>query len=279
MRRAKRSLGATLGPVMDSHAFRATRRGTNSAPSWTSALAGLLALFSVNVAPADAQTSPPATSQSVCWINAATGVPVPTSQLLPEGAQFDDPEHNHASIPLGTLRPNFVRVPCPPTNATQIVDVPSAAQVGDVVRIRYTVPEQRDIAFSLDGRKLVPTEISADSATVTVPADIALGPHQFTLESGGKKSSTVVHVVKVSVDPLGTTEPGVEQTVTVHVEGLTPVDAGVMYFRTADPAKFVSGKPIESSPVVNGVARTQIVGIHEGRAIVQFKLVVSAAAK
>jgi hypothetical protein len=48
-----------------------------------------------------------------------------------------------------------------------------------------------------------------------------------------------------------------------------------MYFKTADPAQFVSGHAIDSAPVVGGVATTQIVGVHTGPAVIQFKLVVT----
>ncbi|MGO9176984.1 MAG: hypothetical protein ACLQED_12730 [Desulfobaccales bacterium] len=46
--------------------------------------------------------------EKCCWINAKTGKQVPSEQLLPEGAQFGDPEHNHASIPGYS---SFVRGP------------------------------------------------------------------------------------------------------------------------------------------------------------------------
>jgi hypothetical protein len=48
-----------------------------------------------------------------CWINAKTGTPVPTSQLMPEGSKFDDPEHNHASItgPISGTFGTYVRGP------------------------------------------------------------------------------------------------------------------------------------------------------------------------
>ncbi len=46
-----------------------------------------------------------------CWIDAKTGKEVPRSQLLPEGAEFNDAEHNHASIsgPISGTFANFVR--------------------------------------------------------------------------------------------------------------------------------------------------------------------------
>ncbi|HEY5378720.1 MAG TPA: hypothetical protein VIJ78_04195 [Pseudolabrys sp.] len=65
---------------------------------------------------AQAQT---AASNGGCWINVKDGHPVPNSQLLPAGAHFDDPEHTTATI-TGATRSfgTYVRVPCPPTNAS-----------------------------------------------------------------------------------------------------------------------------------------------------------------
>ena len=95
------------------------------------------------------------------------------------------------------------------------------------------------------------------------------------VRSHDQESAVTIHIVNLFADPLATTEPGVVQTVTVHVEGLTDADAGTMYFKTADPAQFVSGNAIDSAPVVGGIATTQIVGVHVGPAVIQFKLVVT----
>src|SRR5208282_5233003 len=49
-----------------------------------------------------------------CWINAKTGKQVPSNDLLPHGAYFNDPrDPNHATSPSGPTVPgaDFVRLP------------------------------------------------------------------------------------------------------------------------------------------------------------------------
>lgn len=133
--------------------------------------------------------------------------------------------------------------------------------------------------FWIDNRKIDTTDVSIDAATLTLPANVGRGPHQLVVRSHDQESIVSIHIVTLTADPLGTTQPGVVQTVTVHVGGLDAIDTATMYFKTADPAKFVSDKPIESAPVIDGVATTQIVGIHQGPAVIQFKLVVAPRPK
>jgi len=90
------------------------------------AAVGAATLFSVAGAtlPAAAQTSLNNVRSKVCWINAATGVPVPTEALIPTGTRYDPSDPNHAvnpghaptaSFPQGVPSVTYVRVPCPET--------------------------------------------------------------------------------------------------------------------------------------------------------------------
>ena len=216
------------------------------------------------------------------WIDAATGdrVRVGPPGWSPIGAspnaQASNPDPNHVEYGGHT----FVRIPCPPATPSldgrpHIVDAPSAAQAGDTIRVRVTGANPFDSTFWIDNRKVEATGITGDTATLVVPVGAGMGAHQLVLRSHDQESVVKIHLVTLTADPLGTTEPGVAQTVTVHVEGLNASDVATMYFKTADPAQFASGKPLESAPVIDGIATTTIVGIHEGRAVIQFKLVVA----
>ena len=68
-----------------------------------------------------------------CWINSMTGTPVPRTDLGPFGSQLNDPrDPNHASIPSGPTvhGPSFVRIPCPPTNASTTPPMQSSTLPG-----------------------------------------------------------------------------------------------------------------------------------------------------
>jgi len=219
------------------------------------------------------------------WSNSATGAPVPNSDLGPFGSTQEDENHagihNPGTPNVPATNVTFVRVPCPPPltasmgGLPRIVDFPSAAQAGDAIRLRVAGADPADASLWLDNHRLDATVVSSGLATLTVPVGFSLGAHQLVLRSHDQESAVTIHIVNLFADPLATTEPGVVQTVTVHVEGLTDADAGTMYFKTADPAQFVSGNAIDSAPVVGGIATTQIVGVHVGPAVIQFKLVVT----
>jgi hypothetical protein len=218
------------------------------------------------------------------WIDAKTGAPVATGPVgwSPTGVNphpyVSSPDPNH--VENSVTGQTFVRIPCPPVTATtdgrpQILDAPSAAQGGDAIRFHVAGANPFDSTFWFDNRKIDATGVARDSATLTLPMNASLSAHQLVMRSHDQESAVTIHIVNLFADPLATTEPGVVQTVTVHVEGLTDADAGTMYFKTADPAQFVSGNAIDSAPVVGGVATTQIVGVHTGPAVIQFKLVVT----
>src|SRR5665213_2798322 len=71
------------------------------------------------------------------WINSATGTPVPNNDLFPGGTQHDVSDPNNANIPTvldSEGKPhggvNFVRVPCPPTDASTTSPIQSGIVPG-----------------------------------------------------------------------------------------------------------------------------------------------------
>ncbi len=103
---------------------------------------------------------------------------------------------------------------------------------------------------------------------------LSLGRHMFAVKSGSATSNAFpADVVSLHADPLGVTETGSVQTVTVHVDGLPASDSGTMYFEVGGAAVLADGGgSVTSVPVRGGIAQVRIRGVHSGSALVRFHL-------
>ena len=78
--------------------------------------------------------------EDCCWINVKTGKPVPSKNLVPNGAEFNLSDPNNAHDSLGN---NYLRVPCPPTAA--------AVETGGGVKTASTFFRTGEVELNLFG--------------------------------------------------------------------------------------------------------------------------------
>jgi len=105
-----------------------------------------------------------------------------------------------------------------------------------------------------------------------ISPDAPLGRTSVTVKSGGTSNAIPADIVQLRADPIGVSETGAVQTVTVHCDGLPPTDPGTMYFQVGGAAVLADGSTTTTVPVQNGIAQVQIRGVHAGAALVRFKL-------
>ena len=105
-----------------------------------------------------------------------------------------------------------------------------------------------------------------------VPSEARLGRHLITIVSDGKRSNALpADFITLTPDPLAPSEPGVEETLVVHVDGVGD-DPATMSFDIAGPATLLDGGNRATVPVLAGIAQIRLRGTHAGAALVRFKL-------
>ena len=166
----------------------------------------------------------------------------------------------------------------PVTSGPRILESTSSAQPGDILTIHIAGNDPQSTRFLLDGREITTLGASNNSAVVQVPPNTTLAPHALVLESANKKSPALqVAIVKLTPEPVAPSEPGVVQTVRVHVEGLAPQTQATMFFEVGGAATMAGGGTTARVPVTNGLAGVQIRGTHSGQALLRFRLSVKSA--
>ena len=161
----------------------------------------------------------------------------------------------------------------PPAIGPAITETNSSAQPGDLVQAHISGNNPRNTSFTLDGQPVRTLGVSDNSAVIQVPQGTTLAHHRLVMESGGKRSNPIsMAIVQLVPEPVAASQPGVVQTITIHVNGLAPGDVADMYFEVGGAAQMLDGSAAATSPVTAGVARVQLRGTRAGRALLQFRL-------
>jgi hypothetical protein len=117
---------------------------------------------------------------------------------------------------------------------------------------------------------------SDESTAALIDDNVSLGEHWISVESDGKMSNKFpADVLSVTGEPLPNSVPGQVSAVRVHVEGLPAGHTARMAFQIGGVATLLDGSSETTVPVVNGLAEVQIRGVHSGKALVRFRLLVA----
>lgn len=161
----------------------------------------------------------------------------------------------------------------PPANGLAITETNSSTQPGDLVRVHIAGNDPLNTRFTLDGKPVRALGVSNDSAIFQVPQDTPLATHQLVMESNGKQSNAIgIAVVSLVAEPLGPSRPGVVQTITIRVNGLSPGQQAQMFFEIGGAATMLDGSTAATQPVVNGIVRLNVRGTQAGKALLRFHL-------
>jgi hypothetical protein len=176
----------------------------------------------------------------------------------------------HATVPGTQAVENL------PSTGSAITRASSAYERGanNLVDLQTRGVDPQRAQVMLDGSNAnVETVASSNMETkALISNDAPLGRTSVTVKSGGTSNAIPADIVQLRADPIGVSETGAVQTVTVHCDGLPASDAGTMYFQVGGAALLADGGTTTSVPVQNGIAQVQIRGIHSGAALVRFKL-------
>ncbi|HEV2909775.1 MAG TPA: hypothetical protein VGX02_10920 [Candidatus Eremiobacteraceae bacterium] len=117
---------------------------------------------------------------------------------------------------------------------------------------------------------------SDESTAALIDDNVSLGEHWISVESDGKLSTKFpADVLSVTGEPLPNSVPGQVSTVRVHVDGVPAGHTAHMAFQIGGVATLLDGSSETTVPVVNGLAEVQIRGVHSGKALVRFRLLVA----
>lgn len=165
-----------------------------------------------------------------------------------------------------------------PANGPRITEIQSSAQPGDLVQVHIAGAHAAETRFLVDGVPVAPLGVSDVGASLRIPPSMALGPAKIQIVSGAQVgNATVVSIARVYADPVPASEPGVDEAVTLHVDGLMPNDHAIIYCAIGGAATMADGTLTASVPVQNGLAHLRIRGIRSGQALLRFHLHVAHA--
>lgn len=161
----------------------------------------------------------------------------------------------------------------PPARGPAITETNSAAQPGELVQAHIRGDDPLTTRFLLDGRPVSVFGVSDNSATFRIPANTTLANHQLVMESGGERSNAVsIAIVQLVPEPVAPSQAGLVQTITIHVNGLTPGEQADMYFEVGGAAQMLDGGATTAAPVINGLTHVQVRGTRAGQALLRFRL-------
>lgn len=136
-----------------------------------------------------------------------------------------------------------------------------------------------DAKLLIDGKDSGSDTVAASDRSMIAKLhdDLGLGPHRFSVRSGGNESNSFGSIVSsLTFEPLGPLKQGSIQTVNLHVDGPRPQDAAVVIFSVSGAAQLLDGGETASVPLVNGVASVKIRGTRPGALQVRARLEVSS---
>ncbi|HXM17994.1 MAG TPA: hypothetical protein VN934_04220 [Candidatus Tumulicola sp.] len=161
----------------------------------------------------------------------------------------------------------------PPAHGLRITETNSAAQAGDIVNVHIANNTPLDTRFTLDGKPVRILGVSDNSAVLWIARGTPLMAHHLVMESAAKRSNAVpLWVVQLAPEPVGSSRPGIVQTITIHVNGLAPDQQAKMDFEISGAALMLDGSSSATEPVENGIVRLQVRGTQTGRALLRFHL-------
>lgn len=199
-------------------------------------------------------------------IEVVTGFDEHGNPITGSRCDIGNPPHIEGTQPLVEVPPGKLA----------ISEAGSSVQPGDTMTLHLQGNDPLTTRFMLDGQPLRVLAVSDDSALVQFDNQTTLAHHQLTMLSRNDQTSPLtIAVVKLIPHPLPVSHPGVTETVTIDVAGLTPSDDATMYFELeGDAASIVSGGNSAAVPVTDGKAQLQIVGKHAGQIGLRYRLVV-----
>jgi len=198
-------------------------------------------------------------------IELVTGFDEAGKPIVGSTCQIGDPAHIEGTEPLA-------EVPSPGKLA--IREAGSSVQPGDTMTLHVQGNDPLSTRFALDGKPVKLLGVSNNSAVVQFDPSTSLAHHQLVMLSNNDQTPPLnIVFVKLTPHALRVSHPGVTQTVTVEVAGLTPSDGATMYFKLdGDAADMVSGGNAATVPVTHGKAEVQIIGKHAGQILLRFRL-------
>ncbi len=163
-----------------------------------------------------------------------------------------------------------------PPGKLAISEAGSSVQPGDTMMLHLQDNDPLTTRFMLDGQPLKVLAVSDDSALIQFDNQTSLAHHQLIMVSRNDQTPPLtIAVVKLTPHPLPVSHPGVTETVTIDVAGLTSSDNATMYFELeGDAASIASGGNSAAVPVAAGKAELRIVGRHAGQIGLRYRLVV-----
>ncbi len=137
------------------------------------------------------------------------------------------------------------------------------------LQTRGTDPLRAQIKLNGSAANVQTVSASNKETKGLISQDAPLGRTSVTV---GNSNAIPADIVQLRADPIGVSETGAVQTVTVHCDGLPASDPGTMYFQVGGAAVLADGGTTTSVPVQDGIAQVRIRGVHSGAALVRFKL-------